>query len=401
MQTARRSTLIATSSPVAAAAPRWLLGLLLAIACPAFAKDVAVVPQASINAAISAATTLPGDRILVPAGTYTGGLIVNKSVTVEAVGDVIVRPEALGKGPAISIRCSDCAVVGFTFEDFGSAVFPDKNTGRDRVMLKNLVFRRGTAGLWISGDKWLVDGVEIDGLRLARDAEDYGNVFGAGHTIRRCYFHGLRIPLDLGPGPDFKHNDAFQFWNNNGETLRDLLIEECIFTDFVQGIFLANETGVASSMANITIRNNVFWGTNFIEKGNLIGMPSHGVFVGKAPIAGVTITNNLFHKVANCVSLYAMTSAAVEGNIIAKGGTAYAVGDGTEPRAFVRGAKGNLLWKNGWNGYPEQGPDQYLDPALANVESLLGPDGLPWTADDGWRPTAPEAENFGPQLSAK
>jgi hypothetical protein len=374
---------------------------MLAIAFPAFAKDVAVAPGQSINAAISAATTVAGDRVLVAAGTYAGGLVVNKPITVEAAGAVLLRPETAAKGQAVSIRCSDCAVAGFTFEDFGFGVSPDKNTGRDRVTLKNLVFRRGGTGLWISGDHWRVEGVEIDGLRLSRQAEDYGNVFGAGHTLRRCYFHGLRIPQDLGPGPDFKHNDVFQFWNNNGETLQNLVIEECIFTDFVQGIFLANETGVTSSMSNITIRNNVFWGTDFATTGNLIGNPSHGAFVGKAPIAGVTIANNLFRKVANSVSLYAMTTAAVEGNIIVNGGTAYAVGDGTKPVAFARGAKGNILWKNAWNGHPEQGPEKYFDPALTNVDNLIGPDGIPWTADDGWHPTAPEAEGYGPQISAR
>jgi hypothetical protein len=359
------------------------------------AATITVNPGQSIATGISSAAA--GDTVVVNAGTYTGGIVINKSIAVQANGAVTLQPSSVGTGQAISVRCNSCAVIGFVFQDFGGGVSPDTQT-HSSVTIKGNIFRRGASGIWIAGSAWLVEGNEIDGLPLSPGAEDYANVFGSMHVIRHNYFHGLRIPQDLGAGPDYKHNDSLQFWNNNGEVLHDILIEENIFTDFVQGIFLANETGVLSSMSNITISNNVFWGTNFITSGNLMGKPSHGVFVGKAAIPGVAITNNLFHNCMNSVSLYNMPSTTVvQGNIIEQYNTAYALSESAQPN---RGT-GNALWstvQGAWDGaISSLAPDKRLDPQLGTT--VVGPDGLPWTADDGWRPRNSAAAAYGPQVT--
>jgi hypothetical protein len=380
----------------------WLIGAIVAtlalfgVLQVAFGATITVNPGGSIATGI--ATAAAGDTVVVNAGAYTGGIVISKSVAVMANGVVVLTPATFRTGEAISVRCNSCAVIGFMFEDFEGGVSPDVQT-HSNVTIQGNVFRRGGSGIWIAGTAWLVEGNEIDGLPLSARAEDYANVFGTGHIVRHNYFHGLRIPQDLGSGPDYKHNDAIQFWNNNGEVLRDLLIEENIFTDFVQGVFLANETGVLPSMGNITIRNNVFWGTNFIQSGNLLGKPSHGLFVGKAAIPGVVTTNNLFHNCANSVSLYNMPAATVvQGNIIEQYNTAYALSNSGQP---TRGT-GNVLWttvQGAWEGgIATLLPDKRLDPMLG--ASLLGADGLPWTADDGWRARNALAAGYGPQIGS-
>ncbi len=332
-----------------------------AVGNSASAATITVNPGQTIASGIAAAAS--GDTVVVNAGSYTGDINPKTGVTVRANGVVNVAGST-------NLTCNNCSVIGFKF-DHGSA--------------------------WMNGNDILLEGNDFNGKG---GGEDYAGVFGSRITVRRNYFHGVRIPEDLQPvAGGWEHNDVIQFWNNNGETLHDLIIEENIFTDYVQGVFLANETGVLSSMSNITVRNNVFWGTDFISDQNLIGNPSHGLFVGKANITGVSITNNIFRKNANSVSLYAMTSAVVQGNIIVDGGTAYAVGDGTQDSAFNRGTIGNVLWSNGWNGYPAQGPDKYINPTLQNVNSLLGADGTPWTTDDGWLPTNTAATAYGPQVT--
>jgi hypothetical protein len=384
-------------SVVCFAAPVRALALLLAagVIDAASAATITVNPGETIASGLAAAA--PGDTVIVNSGLYTGGIVLDQSVTLQANGAVLVQPSTPATDEALSIRCSDCSITGFIFEDFGGGVSPD-DTSRARVTIAGNLFRRGGAGFWISGDAWLVEGNEIDGLRLSQWAEDYGDVFGTNHIIRHNYFHGLRIPQDLGPGPNYKHHDCFQFWNNNGEVLHNILIEENIFTDFVQGVFLANETGVFSSMSNIVVRHNVFWGTSFVRDGNLLGVPSHGAFFGKAPIPGVIIENNLFRSIANCISLYTMLAASVEKNIIVDAGTAYTLSDGTAVSAVFRGTAGNLLWNNVWNGALPQGPDQYFNPQLQDSSSLIGPDGIPWTTDDGWRSLNPFAAGYGPQI---
>ncbi len=328
----------------------------------ASAATITVNSGQSIATGIASAAS--GDTVVVNAGTYTGSINGKTGVTVRANGVVTVNG-------GVNLTCNSCSVVGFKFVK---------------------------GSVWMQGNDILLEGNDFNGKG---SGEDYGNMFGSRITVRRNFFHGVRIPDDLAlVEGGWEHNDVLQFWNNNGETLHDAVIEQNIFTDFVQGVFLANETGNTSSMSNLTIRNNVFWGTDFIESQNLIGSPSHGAFVGKANITGVSITNNLFYNVANCVSLYAMSTAIVQGNVILNGGTAYAVGDGTQADAFNRGTVGNVLWSNGWNGYPAQGPDKYVNPLLINVNSLLGADGVPWTADDGWRTQSASVTGYGPQIAA-
>ena len=342
----------------------YLATLIALIGFSANATKITVNPGQSINVAIGSAQA--GDTVIVNAGTYTGSIVGKTGVRVQASGLVTIYGGA-------NLTCNNCSIVGFRF-DHGS--------------------------VWMKGNDILLEGNQFKGKG---GSEDYGNLFGERITVRRNLFYGVRIPDDLASigGGNYEHNDVLQFWDNNGEVLRSVVIEENIFTDYVQGVFLALETGTVSRVSNWTVRNNVFWGTDFVSTGNLIGNPSHGMFAGKYAVPGVSITNNLFYNNANQVSIYGGgASAIVQGNIIMNGGTAYAVGDGSSSGAFVRGTVGNILFQNSWNGYPAQGPDKYISPMLANVNSLLGADGVPFTADDGWRATAPGAAGYGPQIGA-
>lgn len=336
------------------------------LSCSTFAATITVNQDQSIPAALSKAQV--GDMVIVNAGTYVGDISGKTGVRVQANGVVDIYGGA-------TLICNNCSIVGFRF-DHGS--------------------------VWMKGNDILLEGNQFKGKG---GSEDYGNLFGERITVRRNLFYGVRIPEDLASigGGNYEHNDVLQFWDNNGEVLRNVLIEENIFTDYVQGVFLALETGTVSRVSNWTVRNNVFWGTDFVSTGNLIGNPSHGMFAGKYAVPGVSITNNLFYNNANQISIYGSgASAIVQGNIIINGGTAYATGDGSQGSAFVRGTKGNILFENGWNGWTTenygQGPDKYVSPMLANVNSLLGADGAPFTSDDGWPSTNPAVAGYGPQI---
>ena len=331
------------------------------------AATVTVNPGQTIQSGI--ATAASGDTVVVNAGTYSGGINGKTGVRVQASGYVTVNGGA-------NLVCNQCSVIGFHFVK---------------------------GSVWIAGDDVLFEGNELNGMG---GDEDYGNVFGNRITVRRNYFHGIKIPKfigdvsDIGSGPEYMHNDVLQYWDNNGEVLRDIIIEENIMTDFVQGIFLANETGTLSRSSNWTIRNNVLWGTDFVENGNLLGGPSNGIFAGKYNVPDVVIRNNTVHKGGNSTYLYGVQSAIVQGNIYSRGGTVYATGGGTPASAFNRGTVGNVLWSNSWNGYPAQGPDKYIDPQFQSLTSLLGGDALPFTADDGWRALNPLAAGYGAQIAA-
>lgn len=347
--------------------------------------------QAGINAAQS------GDRVLVKPGTYATAIQHNKS-NVRVVAEGAVTVTGTSSQNAVRIQCSDCSVEGFNFTGFGWGIDPGQITGRNRVTIKNNRVYGTNYPIWISGDDWLVEGNKFERvIHRGSGDSDYGRIFGNRHVVRRNVFWGTQIPGDLRPGPDYSHTDGLQWYDLNGEVLRDILIEQNIFSDFVQGLFLASETG-GTRGSNWTIRHNIFWGTSYIASGNLLGWPSHAIYVGKnGPVPGVRIENNLIRYCGNSVTLARMQTALVERNVIVYGGTVYAL-DSTPQSALNRGTAGNIVWSNNWNGGPSQGPDKYFDPLLQDRDSLFGADGIAFSLDDGWRLLAPAAAGYGPQI---
>lgn len=366
------------------------------IAGQANAATIVVNSGTSIQAAINRAVA--GDIVQVRAGSYTGGLTLNRAIALKADAGVIVRGNNAGQ--SVLIQCSDCSVTGFQFLDFVYGIGADRITGRNRVTLKNNIQRRTNYGFWISGDDWLVENNEVDGIirRTPGDA-DYGRIFGNRHVVSRNWFHGTLIPTSLGPGPDYAHTDCFQFYNNNGEILRDVLIEENIFTDFVQGLFIGNETGNSTSVQRVTVRSNVFWGTSFTATGNLIGRPSWGVYFGKrGPCRQIVIENNIFRNCGNAIGVISGTDMIVRRNILANNGTIYTL-ENTAKSLVVTTPGGNLLWANNWTGQASYTTDtKNVDPRFRNVSAVVGADRIPFTADDGWRPTNAAALAFSPQM---
>lgn len=376
------------------------------VATPADAATITVNPGGSIQSGINSAAA--GDTVFVRAGSYTGGINLNRSVKV--VGEVLAdgtQPVVNGNnnGQAVNIACSDCGVENMTFVDFEYGIGADNITGRNRVTLRNNIQRRTNYGFWISGDDWVVEGNEVDRIirRSAGGDADYGRIFGNRHVVRRNWFHGTQIPTDLAPGPDYAHTDGLQYYNQNGEILRDILIEENIFSEFVQGLFIGNETGNGSAVQRITVRNNVFWGTTFPAAGQLLGSPSWCLYFGKnGPERQIVIENNIIRNCSNALGILTGTDAIVRRNIVANGGSVWIL-EGTSPSLITTTPGGNIMWANNWIGEMSPTSDitnvnpQFQNAGAVNTQ-IVGPDGIPWTTDDAWRPMNAAAQAFGPQV---
>ena len=379
----------------------------LIVAPGSFAATITVNPGQTIASGISAAAA--GDTVVVNAGSYSGGFAVNKSITVQANGAVVVQSPSPRNGTALDIACSNCSVIGFTFVDFGWAVGGPNSPTRNNVTIRNNVFRR-SATVWIEGTNWVFEGNELDRPYvngLPAGDGDWMNAWGSGHRIRRNYFHGLQLYGDIPAGG---HSDVLQMFNVGGssrEVLRDLVFEENIVTDFVQGVHITNDANTSPSpISNITVRNNVFWGVDFVTTG-WNGGPAHEVLF-RNHIPGVRIENNLMWNGVNQTSLYSMDSLVYQGNITAGGSNAISLVAGADVvtpwGALQRGTLGNLYWGNSANWMLPTGtallPDRItVNPQFANVNSLLGADGLPFTADDGWRVTNASVAQYGPQIA--
>ncbi len=376
-------------------------------------STITVNPGSTIQSGIDRAGS--GDTVIVKAGEYKGGIKLNKSVTVRGEGTVTVRPSKPGTDGAVRVQCSDCGVDNIDFIDFRYGFGTDEITGHNDVFLTNSKIVNANYHVWISGDRWKVEGNRFEKAKWRAEGNDgdsdYGRIFGNGHEVRRNVFGDTDILNDKNetdgkPGPDYSHTDGLQFYNQNGEVLRDIVIEENLFTDFVQGLFIGNETGNGDSVQRVTVRNNVFWGTKFRERGNLLGIPSWGVYFGKnGPERGITIEHNIFYQCANALGILSGTDAICRGNIVASGGTVYVL-EKTNPSLVSRAPGGNALWKNQRTGdLPIAGDidtenPNFQDPLAETLDELLGKDGEWMTADDACRPMNTALKNYGPRVAA-
>ncbi len=197
------------------AIPIWL-ALLFAAHAPAVARaDVLNVPAQfpTIQAAIAAAGD--GDLIRVESGTYTGQIVLDKSLILEGTGKPILR--GTGRGSTLIVIADHCTIRGFLIEHCGS----DLQAEDSGLLLK-------------SNDNLIEDNDLRDilyGIYLYHSARN---------TIRRNTVRG-RVELEAG-----ERGAGLHIWNSP-----DNLIEDNVITEARDGMY------IQSSHRNTIRRNRV------------------------------------------------------------------------------------------------------------------------------------------------
>ena len=358
----------------------------------------------TIAAAITAAS--PGDTVDVAAGVYTGGVTVNKAITLLGHTGTRIVAAVEGVGNGITIAHDDVVIDGLSVERFEIAILPSGFSDYDNVTVQNCYTYYSQFHIWIAGTNWIVQNNEFDRVRwwTGTGDADYGRMFGTGHLYKRNYCHGTNFENDdLAPasGTDYAHTDCLQYYGNNGDVLQSCIIEENFFTDFHQGLFLADE--FAGSLDSLIIRNNVFWGQSYTPpagSSNFTGLPSWGILIGK-DVGGtnMTVQNNLLYNIAQFFGMRAASDGDWTKNIVlGVGGTGTVYDpDCDDPSACTID---NVIYGYSWVGTTGfTGSDTVLDPALTDTAAPLGDDGVFPSADDGWIPTAGGALLYGPQFT--
>ncbi len=129
------------------------LCVLLALVAPASAKDVRVVAGASgLQQAVANAE--PGDRLIIAAGTYSGPIVIDKPLSIEAAAGTVVENE--GAGTVLKVLAPDVTVRGLTLrgsgsrgEDFDSGIYVEK--GADRPLIENNHLEGNLFGIVLHG----------------------------------------------------------------------------------------------------------------------------------------------------------------------------------------------------------------------------------------------------------
>ncbi len=270
---------------------------------------------------------------------------------------------------AVSIRSNNVTINdNYIFDVPGDGIASSSSSPwRTNGLITNNHLYRCGRGIVVYGDDWLIEGNEVERLvrseSLGLDA-DYMRVFGDNITVRFNWLHGA-LPEEIGSS----HTDGLQSFTENGEYLHNLIFENNVVSDFGQGIILSNSTG-EGLVSDIIIRNNVFIG------GTLGG--SYGVLI-KSDVFDVTVIYNLiadmqFHGVR------IGENGIVKNNIFYDAGSNYWVKEG----GTVDGGY-NILNQESYPRYKEPTDLVNVDPLLVDPGNWYGADGIPFTADDGFR----------------
>ncbi len=156
-------------------------------------------------------------------------------------------------------------------------------------------------GITINGVDWVIERNEVERLVFSGSGDaDYSRLFGENIIFRKNHFHGSRVD-EIGAA----HVDCWQTFTNNGEYLRNVIIEANICEQCHQGLMASNVD--TTDCHDIIFRNNIFhdcwaWGlciydiSNFtVENNSFVNIKYHAAgFNGNSK--GNIVRNNIFYN---------------------------------------------------------------------------------------------------------
>ncbi len=222
------------------------------------AAAVAGLPAARLQALIDAAQ--PGQRLLLPAGHYSGRLLIDKALVIDGRGSVTIDGE--GHGDVIRVRAADVTLSGleivrsgFDLTAMNAGIFVERQAARVRILDNRL--DRVAFGIW---------------LDACVDAEVRGNRIHGDPGVR-SQDRGNGIHLYAVTGAVIANNevsetrDGIYIDTSNGNRLEDNLLHDLrygihymySYSNLVAGNHTRNtRTGYALMQSKyLTVRNNV------------------------------------------------------------------------------------------------------------------------------------------------
>jgi MYXO-CTERM domain-containing protein len=240
-------------------------------------------PWATIQHAVDSLTG--GDTVTVKAGTYPERIVVSKGGTAGAkitligvpsrsamtygfniIGapyvhvegfDITNSPQFAGwdETEGVFIQSDYVEVVDNYFHDMsgtGIVGYWHEPFPNYAYVAKNRMYRM-QMGITNQGTGWVIEDNEVERLFMFPGGGDcdYSRLFGDGHVVRRNYFHGTDFS-EIGSA----HVDCFQTFDNNGEHLRDVLIDGNTCFDFHQAFM--GEASFYRASSHVVFSNNLF-----------------------------------------------------------------------------------------------------------------------------------------------
>lgn len=282
--------------------------------------------QAAVNAMSSKDTVLVGpgtysERVTFPSGKsgVAGSLTTIKAQPAGAAqmwgfdtancsylhieGFSISVPTNLASDSGIAIESSNLEIVSnYVHDTLGVGIYSLYNYNNNQI-ISNHIYNIGM-GIIVWGTNCTVAGNDIERLEYYAplgDA-DYIIFFGSNLELSNNFLHGS-VATELGPA----HVDGFQSWDNNGQFVQHVRIEDNRMQDYYDEGFIVSALYYSNSY-DIVICNNIFqsaaaWGVLAFDNlqnvqiyNNLfMNIPSSPVGIETG--ATGTVYNNIFYNV--------------------------------------------------------------------------------------------------------
>lgn len=253
----------------------------------------------------------------------------------------------------------------------------DGTVPKNVLISGNRLFRN-QLGIITSGDNWIVENNEIERptrwiIENGVDA-DHIRIFGTNHTIQDNFLYGGNESDGQGA-----HMDCFQTFANNGRSASNILVTRN-YCEAKDQIFMG-ESNSSNAVHDFTFKYNVFVSTPDSSKG--------GIDVQDIP--NVSVINNTFIGQGILISWrdnYQAINSVIKNNLFYGDFLQYSYDILVEPyeRDYNIAYFTNYI-RPGLPRTPNPGPHDLVgtDPEFINVNNPLGPDGIPFTSDDGLR----------------
>ena len=273
---------------------RALIFMLLSLASPLWARDIAVAPGQS-TLAIAIAGANPGDVLLLVPGLYAGAVVIDRSLTILGPADAVI--DGKGNGTVVTIDAPDVTITGVTVTGSGLSS-SDLDAG---IKILKKADRARVEGNHVLGN---LHGIDVHG---GHDAVVRGNTI-EGTQNPRMNDRGNGIYVWNSPGTLVEGNSVR--WGRDGifsNTSRDGIYRSNLFRDlrFAVHYMYTNNSEVSG---NVSIGNHLAYAIMFSNKvvlrDNLsLADRSHGVMLNYTNSSD--ISGNLVRGGANrCTFIY-------------------------------------------------------------------------------------------------
>ena len=263
-------------------------------------------------------------------------------------------------------------IVGYAYEN------------RNIRVLDNLFWRVQGIAISASGENWTVEGNRIShGLSHRTDTGEYNmgdtdgiRFFGSEHVFRNNFIYDF---FNEEQGDADPHIDGFQTYSNNGDHTYNILIERNWVENVEQLASISDfseRDGGPDLVHSITFRGNVAYGM----RGCALGIDSY--------CNDFILSNNTFargrYSVGNGFRDKILPGLVFENNILYEPSTTQ-ISDDAQAAFWDY----NLHYPD--FGYPAKNPNFDknslfgIEPLFIDPDNPRGPDGIPFTADDGLR----------------